>query len=132
MLARKHKYFVSDAHREWEQQNLHCRNSYGVEKIACKHTSVGKNVSDEHTDNYSDEYHKKHKAGSATGVEALMLFRIFGGKLVSRLKAGNGLMLGTVILEGAVYVGYKRGEEDVEKENYYLHCAFNKSQKIRA
>ena len=49
-----------------------------------------------------------------------MLFYVLDGELVSRLIAGNGLMLRSVVFIGSSYVLQEAGEPDVEYEYAYL------------
>ena len=55
----------------------------------------------------TQQYHKEHKACTASGVETGVLLSIFGSKLLACLKTSNGLMLCAVVHKGTLDVGHK-------------------------
>ena len=107
LVAKTHKHGENKQSDKGIRPCLQTGNN-GLNNKACENT---------------EKYHKEHKAGAATGMEACMLFSVFGGQLLARLEAGNRLMLCAVIHKCALNVGHKRNGSKIAHENTHLHKA---------
>ena len=105
---------VADAHDHRQQQQL--------EQYPQADAAPGQNAVQKH----ADDDHQNEETGAAAGMEAGVFAHILHGQRVTGLVAGNGLVLGTVVLEHPVdllHSGNARhiGQEDSDLEHSFQH-----------
>ena len=105
---------VADAHDHRQQQQL--------EQYPQADAAPGQNAVQKH----ADDDHQNEETGAAAGMEAGVFAHILHGQLITGLIAGNGLVLGTVVLEHPVdllHSGNTRhiGQEDSDLEHSFQH-----------
>ena len=105
---------VADAHDHRQQQQL--------KQHPQADAAPGQNAVQKH----ADDDHQNEETGAAARMEAGVFAHILHGQLITGLIAGNGLVLGTVVLKHAVDFlhlgdGHHIGEEDANFQHRFQH-----------
>ena len=115
MLACVADKLVAETHKQGKNQKS--------DKGVCHGMKTGQHSLDDKAGEDAKQDHEEHKGCAATGVEACVLSRILGGKLLTGLEAGDRLVLCAVVHECTLDVGHQRNGRKVANEYSHLHSA---------
>ena len=105
---------IADAHDQRQKQQLE------------QHPQADAAPRQHAVEEHADDDHQNEEAGAAARMEPSVLAHILHGQLITGLIAGNGLVLGTVVLKHAVDLlhlgdGHHIGEEDANFQHRFQH-----------